>query len=72
MIYKSKKGDIIELPDSKIKFQSLFITKPVTLLGKPGTSIEICGGSIFIDFSRTYETNESKNKIIETKTSFND
>lgn len=72
MINKAKKGDIIDLPDSSIKVSSLYITKPVTLLGKPGSSLEVSGGSIFIDFSQSNETNESRNKLLETKNSFND
>ena len=44
-------GDVIELPQERIKLHSLIINKPLTLQGKPGTIIEICGGQIIIDFN---------------------
>lgn len=50
MINRAKKGDIIELPDSNIRVQNLFINKAVTLIGKPGSILEVYGGSIIVDF----------------------
>lgn len=44
-------GEIIELPAETIRVHSLYITKPITLIGKPGTVLEVSGGSIHIDFS---------------------
>lgn len=55
MINAANKGDVIELPASRIKLHSLVIWKPITLIGKPGTVIEISGGSIYIDFAKSYQ-----------------
>lgn len=44
-------GDVIELPPERIKVHSLILAKPLTLTGKPGTIIEVCGGAVIVDFS---------------------
>jgi len=51
LLNNAKRGDTIELPAETIRVQSLYISKPVTLLGKPGTVLEVWGGTIHIDFN---------------------
>ncbi len=50
LIDNAKRGDEIELPGETIRAHSLYINKPITLIGKAGTVIEIEGGCISIDF----------------------
>ena len=52
MLDNASRGDVLVLPDEKFRVKSLFINKPLTLLGKPGTVIEIDGGNIRVDFTR--------------------
>ena len=59
IIDNSKRGDVIELPAETIRVHSLYICRPITLIGKPGTVIEINGGSIIVDFNST--TRKSQN-----------
>ena len=40
-IDRARKGDVIYLPASRIKIESLTINKPVTIIGSPGTVLEI-------------------------------
>jgi FKBP-type peptidyl-prolyl cis-trans isomerase 2 len=61
LIDNADKGDIIELPAQTIRVHSLYISKPITLIGKPGTVIEVCGGSIFVDFNSS--TRMSQNNL---------
>lgn len=55
MINQSKPNETIYLESITYKFQSLFITCPVTLIGQPETILEIDGGSIIIDFRKNTE-----------------
>jgi hypothetical protein len=57
LIDNSKRGDIIELPSETIRVHSLYITKPITLVGNPGTVLEVVGGSIHIDFNMDKKKN---------------
>ena len=57
LIDNSKRGDLIELPSETIRVHSLYITKPITLVGGPGTVLEIVGGSIHIDFNMEKKKN---------------
>ena len=63
MINQSKPNETIFLESIAYKFNSLFISQPVTLIGQPETIIEIDGGSIFIDFRK----NGGDNLVTETK-----
>ena len=47
----AKRGDTLELPDEKIEFETLVINKPITLIGRPGTTFIINGGPIIVNFS---------------------
>ncbi len=42
---------MIELPSEHIIVESLIIKKPMTLVGKPGTVLQVNGGNILVDFS---------------------
>lgn len=65
LIDNAKRGDHIELPDEKIKVDHLYINKPVTLIGKPGTLIEACG-SIHIDFGlSSSDLSSSLSKLLQ-------
>eukprot|EP00347_Sterkiella_histriomuscorum_P013188 403365673 len=64
IIDNSKRGDVIELPAETISVHSLYICRPITLIGKPGTVIEINGGSIVIDFNST--TRKSQNVMSQS------
>ena len=46
----------MELPGERIKVHSLILKKPITIVGRPGTVIELTGGGIIIDFSLGKET----------------
>ncbi len=46
----AKRETVIELPETKVSFSSLVISKPVTLIGKPGTILEVDEGSISVNF----------------------
>jgi hypothetical protein len=48
---------MIELPSETIRVHSLYITKPITLVGGPGTVLEIVGGSIHVDFNMEKKKN---------------
>ena len=47
----AKIGDTIELPPERLRLHSLLINKPLTIIGKPGTVLELLGGSIVVDFN---------------------
>lgn len=63
LIDNSKRGDIIELPSETIRVHSLYISKPITLVGGPGTVLEIVGGSIHVDFNMEKQRNQSNNDL---------
>ena len=65
MIDNSAKGDVIELPSETIRVHSLLINKPITLLGKPGTVLEIVGGNITIDFTQEDKSKSGKESLIQ-------
>jgi hypothetical protein len=39
------------LPDEKMELASLIINKPITLIGKPGSTILVNGGTILVNFA---------------------
>ena len=57
LIDNAKRGDLLELPSETIRVHSLYISKPITLVGGPGTVLEIVGGSIHIDFNMDKKKN---------------
>lgn len=65
MIFNSKIGDTIELPDEEIEINSLIIDKPLTLVGRPGSVIHVNGGTIVVSFAQHEdEGSVSLSKII--------
>jgi hypothetical protein len=52
IIESASLGQVINLPDCHIKIPELYILKPLTIKGKPGTILEITHGSIVVDFDR--------------------
>ena len=49
---------MIYLQSKTYKFNSLFISGPVTLIGQPETILEVDGGAIYIDFSKNNEADD--------------
>jgi hypothetical protein len=47
---ETESGGIIELPAEKIVIEELYIKRPVTIVGKPGTLISVQGAGIIVDF----------------------
>ncbi len=58
MVDGAKRGAVIDLPDTTVRLKSLTIGKALTLLGKPGTVLEI-EESITIDFGSGAEPEPS-------------
>jgi hypothetical protein len=50
VIESAFKSQVIMLPECHIRVPNLLISKPCTIRGKPGTTLEITHGSILIDF----------------------
>lgn len=48
---RAHRGDTIYLPATRIKIESLTINKPVTIIGNPGTVLEI-SQTIFVSFNQ--------------------
>jgi hypothetical protein len=74
VIYSAKVGETIELPDEKMEVSSLIINKPVTLLGKPGSSFMVNGGTIVVNFSHNQHEEEgsaSLSKILQKQNYIN-
>ena len=42
------------------KFESLHISKPIKIIGKPETVLEIDGGSIYIDFAQDEQAEDKQ------------
>lgn len=55
----AKPNETIHLQSTTYKFHSLFIGNPVTLIGQPETILEVDGGSIYIDFRKNLERQQS-------------
>lgn len=56
---------MIELPDEKIKLVNLIIKKPITLIGKPGSIIEVNGGSIRIEFESSSNSRNEEGGAVD-------
>jgi hypothetical protein len=52
LIDGAKPFDSIELPPHRLTVPNLLISKPISLIGRPGTVLEVTSGSILIDLNQ--------------------
>ena len=51
------------LPSTNIKLKELVIARPITLKGRPGTTLEITHGSILVDFELGQDLTGTMEKV---------
>ena len=57
---------MIQLPGERIEVESLTIDKPVTLEGKPGSTLLVNGGSILVSFVQSGDWDKG-NETVQSK-----
>jgi hypothetical protein len=57
----------VKLPPKHITIPGLIIKHPITILGSPGTLLEVKNGSIIVDFDADFDSDDEVSADLEKK-----